>query len=116
MRLLASRRSIIEASSMMTTSALERVLVIAAEAHLRWIELEQAVDGLRFAAGDLGQSLGGTAGRTGERNAQAHREEELDHRPEGRCLAGARPTGQNQHPPGRGLEDAGTAARSSSSR
>ena len=41
----------------------ERVLRVAAEAAHGGVEFEEAVDGLRLAAGRFGQALGGAAGR-----------------------------------------------------
>jgi hypothetical protein len=54
----------------------DRILFPPFEGHLRWIELQQPMDGLRLLSGHFGHSLSGAARRAAKGNPLSHGEEE----------------------------------------
>ena len=77
--------------------AVEGVLLVAAEAAVHRIDLEQPVDGLRFEAGALRQPLGGAAGGRGQRDPHALDAQDLQDRVDQRGLADAGAAGDDEH-------------------
>ena len=71
--------------------AVERVLLVAREAAVLRVDLQQAVDGLGLKAGLLGHALGGAAGRCGERDLHALGRQNAQDRVERAGLSDARP-------------------------
>ena len=63
---------------------------------------QQPVDGGRLVAGQLGQPLGGPAGRRGQHDPGALGPGQLHHRPHGERLPAAGPAGQHRDPRGQG--------------
>ena len=76
--------------------AAERVRLVALEAAVLRVSLEQAMDGLRLDAGGLGQALGGSARGRAERDVDALGHEHPEDRVDQRGLADTRAAGDDQ--------------------
>jgi hypothetical protein len=68
-------------------------------------QLQQPVQGGRLQPGQLGQALGGPAGRGGQQNLDPLGAGQGDHGPHGVALATAGPAGQHRHPLGQSQPD-----------
>ena len=75
--------------------AIERVLLVAREAAVLRVDLQQPVDGLRLQPGLLGHALGRPAGRGGQQHPHALGRQDAQERVERAGLADPWPAGDH---------------------